>query len=78
MLGKMLQIAARLGARVQGDDGEIYTSIDDHPGLPPTTPIDAVRQDAIPAYERRERLWNLLIYGLIAIVIAAAVFFDLW
>lgn len=77
MLGKMLQIADRLGARVQGDDGEIYASPDDHPG-----PLPA-RETTVPAssgrlpFERRERLWNLVMYGVIALLIIAAILLDL-
>jgi hypothetical protein len=32
LLGKMLELAARLGARVQGDDGELYSRVEDLPG----------------------------------------------
>ena len=77
-LGKMLRIAERLGARVQGDDGEIYARIEDHPGPRPAAPRTPSERTSRPAYERRERLWNLLIYGLIALVIGAAIYFDLW
>jgi hypothetical protein len=31
LLAKMLALAARLHATVQGDDGEVYTSVEDHP-----------------------------------------------
>lgn len=78
MLGKMLQIAARLGAQVQGDDGEIYARVEDHPGPTPHSHRQQEERPSMSSYERRERFWNLLIYGTIAIVIAAAVYFDLW
>lgn len=77
-LGKMLQIAERLGARVQGDDGEIYASIDDHPGPRPAAPRYPAEQTSMPAYERRERLKSLLIHCLVAAVILAAIYFDWW
>jgi hypothetical protein len=38
ILGKMLQIADRLGANVQGDDGERYTRVEDLPGDEPDQP----------------------------------------
>lgn len=38
ILGKLLQLAARLGAFVQGDDGEVYTCPED---LPPDEEITA-------------------------------------
>lgn len=78
MLGKMLEIAARLGARVQGDDGEIYARVEDHPGPTPHSRRQRDERSSLPAYEWRERFWNLLAYGTIAIIIAAAVYFDLW
>jgi hypothetical protein len=33
LLGKMLELAAKLRAKVQGDDGEPYRSSEDHPNL---------------------------------------------
>ncbi len=78
MLGKMLQIAGRLGARVQGDDGEYYASIDDHPGPMPATATRPTDDSSMPAFLRRERRENLLLYGLIAAIILAAIYFDLW
>lgn len=78
MLGKMLQIAARLSARVQGDDGEVYTRIEDHPGPTPQSRHQPEASQSTPSYVWRERFWNLLVYGIVALVIAAAVYFDLW
>ncbi len=77
-LGKMLRIAERLDARVQGDDGEIYARIEDHPGSRPAAQRNSAERTSMPAYERRERLQNLLIYGVIAVVVCAAIYFDLW
>ena len=31
LFGKMLEVARKLGAKVQGDDGEIYTTLQDYP-----------------------------------------------
>lgn len=77
-LGKMLQLAQRLGAKVQGDDGEVYESVDDHPGPAPQVQAGLPADRGMPAYARRERLWNLLVYASIAVVIVTAIFLDLW
>ena len=77
-LGKMLEIAERLGARVQGDDGEFYDRIEDHPGPVPSAPKISTERTSPPAYLRRQRLQDLLFYGIFAIVIGAAIYFDLW
>lgn len=78
LLGKMLQVAGRLGATVQGDDGETYTLPDEIPERPAAS--RGVNPDASqpPRFMRRERLYNLLIYSLIALAIIAINVFDLW
>jgi len=78
MQKKMLQIAGKLGAVIQGDDGEIYASVEDFP-----EPIDrrlatAPSKEGLPAYKRREIFWQVIIYGAIAAVIIAVNVFDLW
>ncbi len=78
MLGKMLQIANRVGAKVQGDDGELYESMDDHPGSLPIRETKFSIEPRMPAYQRRELLWNLVTYGTIVVVIVAANLLDLW
>ena len=78
MLGKMLEIADKLGAKVQGDDGETYTSVDQ---LPDPVPIDEShtnKQTRMPAFMRRELMWNLVTYGTIVIVILGVYLLDLW
>ena len=78
MLGKMIQIAGKLGAKVQGDDGELYENLDQHPGALPIGKLDLSKSPRMPAYERRELIWNLVAYGTIAAVIIAAILLDLW
>ncbi len=78
MLGKMLQIADGLGATVQGDDGEVYESISDYPESLPIEQAEFSREPRIPAYERREVLWNFIIYGTVVLVIIAANLLGLW
>ncbi len=78
MQKKMLQIAGELGAVIQGDDGEIYASVEDFP-----EPIDrhlatAPSREGLPAYKRREIIWQVIIYGAIAAAIIAVNVFDLW
>jgi hypothetical protein len=41
ILGKLLQLAAKLGAVVQGDDGELYSRPED---LPPNEAVAAARR----------------------------------
>lgn len=75
---KLLQVADSLGGMVQGDDGEVYTMIDDFPD-----PVESPRGQKTatarrPAYERREILWKLIAFGTIAAAIIAANVLDLW
>lgn len=74
---KMLQIAGQLGGAVQGDDGEIYASLADFPKL-----IDgrqtAPPKERLPAYIRRENLWQIIAFASIAAAIIAINVFDLW
>lgn len=78
MLEKMLQIADKLDARVQGDDGEIYESTNDHPGPRQFRETNVNNEPRMLAYERREMLWNIIVYGAIAVVIVIAILLDLW
>lgn len=75
---KILQIADQLRARVQGDDGEFYASIEDFPETVERPPEAALRSRGLPAYRRRQIVWNVIIYGSIAAVIVAANVFDFW
>ena len=74
---KMLQIAAQLGAVVQGDDGEVYASLADFPetidgrGSAPT-------EERLPAYRRREIRWQIITFAAIAAAVIAINVFDLW
>ena len=78
MLGKMLQIADKLRAKVQGDEGEEYKSIDDHPGPLPIRETKFANAPGRPAYERQELMWNLVTYGTVVVLIVAAILLDLW
>lgn len=78
LLGKMLQVAGRLGATVQGDDGETYTRPDEIPERPAASRGENPDASQPPRFMRRERLYNLLIYSLIALAIIAINIFDLW
>jgi len=78
MLEKMLQIADRLGATVQGDDGEIYESISDYPESLPVEQTEVLHKSSMPAYLRREARWDYIIYGLIVLVIIAINLLGLW
>lgn len=75
---KLLQLAGRMGAIVQGDDGEVYAAIDDFPKsvkLPRGETGTTARR---PAYERREILWKVIAFVTIAAVILAVNVLDLW
>jgi hypothetical protein len=80
-LGKMLQIAALLGATVQGDDGETYTSVDDFPPSVDTgrTIADGSRGDDadLPLPLQRERNRVRLEYIIVGLVVLAWIIFDL-
>lgn len=80
-LVKMLQIAALLGATVQGDDGETYTSPDDFPGSVDTgrTIIDSSKGDDadLPLPLKRERNRVRLEYIIVGLVVLAWIIFDL-
>jgi hypothetical protein len=70
--------ADKLGAKVQGHNGESYESVDQ---LPSPVPIDETRtskQTRMPALTRRVPMWNLVTYGTIVIVIFGAYLLDLW
>ncbi len=54
LVGKMLQIATRLGAKVQGDDGEEYRSTADWPAADGSGP--GVAENENEAYEASDRL----------------------
>lgn len=80
-LEKMLKIAALLGATVQGDDGETYTSPEDFPDS-----VDAGRtarddsrgeNEDLPLPLRRERNRARLEYIIVGLVVLAWIIFDL-
>ena len=78
---KMLHLAKQLKGKVQGDDGELYKSVDDFPDFSP--PVYSKATDfgwwqSIPLYKRKEYIKNAIMYLLIAAVIAAVNLFDIW
>lgn len=75
---KMLEIAERLDARLQGDDGEIYQTIGDFPASVRLPDQATAAKGKLPLYRRKEIIWTLLTYGTIAAVIIAANVFDFW
>ena len=75
---KMLQIAGQLNAVIQGDDGEHYASEADFPEVEDRRQANSKVGDGLPAYKRREILWQIVIYGSIAAAIIAVNVFDLW
>jgi hypothetical protein len=77
----MLQIADSLGATVQGDEGEIYATVNDYPASLDigATEIDshAGRESDLPLPLRRERFRNRLEYIIVRLVVLAYVLYDL-
>lgn len=78
MLRKMLQIATRLDAIVEGDDGEVYTSPSDLPANLPNKPETTGLETSLPEYQRKEIIWTWIIGFIIAIAIIAINLLDLW
>lgn len=75
---KLLEIARLLGAKIQGDDGELYESLDDYPGSGNARVVDSRASETLPPYLNRERLLNLIVFVTIALVVVAANVFDWW
>ena len=75
-LRKMLEIAAFLGASVQGDDGEHYQRISDLPD--PSDPVvtGSQQSDGVPRYLRRELGWDWIMIALIALAVLAVNLID--
>ena len=60
LLGKMIEIANSLGARVLGDDGEEYRSINDHPD-----PVEFDTQD----YDLKNQWWPLKLLQILVLFV---------
>ena len=75
-LRKMLEIAAHLGASVQGDDGEHYRSTTDLPETSTSIGVDGRQSDSLPLYLRREARWDWLMIALIALAVIAVNLID--
>lgn len=78
MLGKMLQMAAKLDAIAEGDDGELYTSPSDVPTNLTNEPETTGLETSLPEYQRKEIIWTWIIGFIIAIAIIAINLLDLW
>ncbi len=80
-LAKMLHIADQLGATVQGDEGEVYVSLDDYPGSVDIDPTkigaDVGHDTGLPLPLKRERFWNRLEYIIVGLIVLAYVLYDL-
>lgn len=80
-LAKMLQIANLLGASVQGDEGEIYATLDDYPESlhMGETEIDshAGRESGLPLPRKRELFRNKLEYIIVGLAVLIYVLYDL-
>ena len=80
-LVKMLQIADLLGATVQGDEGEIYATLDDYPTSLDIgeTEIDshADRESGLSLLFKRELFRKRLEYIIVGVVVLAYVLYDL-
>lgn len=77
-LQKMLQIADRLDAQVQGDDGERYESADDFPLYASTESTDSDYEDITPNFLRREMRWDWVMYAAVILTVLAINVFDFW
>ncbi len=77
-LEKMLQVASRLEASVQGDDGERYVNIDDY-SEPVSSRSSGNRQpESTTTYLKREIMWNWVMYALVILAVLAVNLLDLW
>lgn len=75
ILSKMLQLANQLNAKVQGDDGEIYSSINDIPDRDVQN-VSTITQD--PLNLQRDRLWEIISIVIIILVVVAINVLDFW
>ena len=72
---KMLNLADRLNARVQGDDGEMYNDINDFPNQDVPEITIATNK---PLYFQRDRLWSIISILIIILVITTVNVLDIW
>ena len=77
-LAKMLEIAGRLDANVQGDDGERYTDPSEIPERPIQASPIAGEPDSEPAYVRRETRWRWIGYALVVLAVLAVNLLGIW
>ena len=78
VFAKLLEIAEILRAKVQGDDGEVYASLEDYPGSGGAQVVDPLAGDSMRRYLNRQRLMELIVLAIIALVVISANVFDWW
>lgn len=72
---KMLQLAERLNAKVQGDDGEMYSSLNE---IPDRDVQEITKATHTPLYLQRNRLWSIISILIIILVIVIVNVLDIW
>ena len=78
---KMLSLAKKLNATVQGDDGERYITIDDFPEVTPPVYEKSTKLSwwqSIPLYMHEDFKKNVIMYVLIVTAIIIVNIFDFW
>ena len=75
---KLLELAADLGAVVQGEDGEIYAAAEDFPEPSAASRHVTGSASRRPLYERRELIWKVLMLISIAAAIVAVNILEIW
>lgn len=75
IIEKMLQLADRLNAQVQGDDGEIYRNIND---IPDRDVQNESRIEQSLSYLVRDKIWSFISILIIILVIVAINILDIW
>ncbi len=77
-LEKMLQVASRLKASVQGDDGERYENIDGYSEAVSSRLSGNRQPESTPTFLQREIRWNWVMYALVILAVLAVNLLDLW
>lgn len=75
---KLLELAQRLDAQLQGDDGERYLTLADYPGQASVElPASEVAAGSV-SYIQRDRAWRWLGVALVVMAVIAANLLDWW
>ncbi len=75
LLGKMLEIAKILNAKVQGEEGEIYNSVEDIPDISSELVCESNDMSPTEAQERKNRIIEFI---LIAATLIAMIVWRNW